>query len=167
MTTTYSGTQRPTRKGAKFFSKHHGKSFSIGEVLKSEDLGFLQGLLDEVDTAARDNNFIMSKAKKRAAAYGHYLKPEDFEILDDKRRALAEFQQPLQRCVGNFKKQNRTDHAYKLALRWKDFCRLVREKTAAKKWNLQQKLLLIFGPALLVALCFNHDYHHHNAPLLL
>jgi hypothetical protein len=115
MTTTYSGTQRPTRKGTKFFSKHHGKSFSIGEVLKSEDLGFLQGLLDEVDTAARDNNFIMSKAKKRAAAYGHYLKPEDFEILDDKRRALAEFQQPLQRCVGNFKKQNRTDHAYKLA----------------------------------------------------
>jgi hypothetical protein len=103
------------KKPATYFSKFHGKTFTLAEILNANNLDFLLDLYTEINEEAQEVNIALNNAKRRAAAYGTFLKPEQFEKIDKKRRDIAKFQQPLQKYIGQLKRNDVYSYATKLA----------------------------------------------------
>lgn len=76
-----------------FYCKAFGRTVKQEEVLASADIDFVEDIVTYLGHAVTDIKAEIKNASRRAAAYGEYMSPHDYEALERKRRELGAFHQ--------------------------------------------------------------------------
>ena len=76
-----------------FYCKAFSRTVSEEEVLSSDDFAFVDDIITYLGHAVTEVKAELKNVGRRAAAYGEYMSPHDYEMLERKRRDLGAFHQ--------------------------------------------------------------------------